>query len=337
MEFKYQYRKYSLIAMLLITGIAIFTESIPYLGGLLGAMTIYILLRKQMSFLVEKKKFRKSWAAILLLIETILFFLIPLSVIVILLVGKISSMEIDAQFIIDPAQRIVDFIKEKTGYNLFEVKNMSSVVSLIPRIGQYLMNGISSFAINIFVLIFVLFFMLIGGKKMEQYIYEILPFSNENKKEVLRETNLIVTSNAIGIPLLAIIQGGIALVGYYIFDAPAPWLLGILTAFATIIPMVGTTIVWLPVVVYMALTGNWTNAIGLMIFAVLIITQVDNLIRFILQKKMADTHPLITIFGVVIGLTLFGFMGVIFGPLLLSMFILLFNIFKKEYLGNNND
>ncbi|KAA6307369.1 hypothetical protein EZS27_040963, partial [termite gut metagenome] len=56
------------------------------------------------------------------------------------------------------------------------------------------------------------------------------------------------------------------------------------------------------------------------------------LIRFILQKKMADTHPLITFFGVVIGLSLFGFMGIIFGPLLLSVFLLCVNIFKKEYL-----
>ena len=65
----------------------------------------------------------------------------------------------------------------------------------------------------------------------------------------------------------------------------------------------------------------------MVLYCGLIVTNIDNLIRFILQKKMADTHPLITIFGVVIGLSLFGFMGVIFGPLLLSIFILFVNIF----------
>ena len=83
---------------------------------------------------------------------------------------------------------------------------------------------------------------------------------------------------------------------------------------------------------YLALSGDWTHAVGLLLYCGLIVTNIDNLIRFILQKKMADTHPLITIFGVVIGLSLFGFMGVIFGPLLLSIFILCVNIFKTQYL-----
>lgn len=78
-----------------------------------------------------------------------------------------------------------------------------------------------------------------------------------------------------------------------------------------------------PIAIYMALIGNWLQAIGLAAFGALVISQLDNLIRFIIQKKMADIHPLITIFGVVIGLSLFGFMGVIFGPLLLSLFFLL--------------
>ena len=82
----------------------------------------------------------------------------------------------------------------------------------------------------------------------------------------------------------------------------------------------------------MAMTGEWVNAIGLTAYALIIITNIDNLIRFVLQKKMADIHPLITIFGVVIGLSLFGFMGIIFGPLLLSIFILCVNIFKKGFL-----
>ena len=94
----------------------------------------------------------------------------------------------------------------------------------------------------------------------------------------------------------------------------------------------GTTLVWFPLAAYMAILGDWPHAIGLLLYCGLIVTNIDNLIRFILQKKMADTHPLITIFGVVIGLSLFGFMGVIFGPLLISIFILCVNIFKEQYL-----
>lgn len=107
---------------------------------------------------------------------------------------------------------------------------------------------------------------------------------------------MIVRSNAIGIPLLAVIQGGIATLGYYLFDVPSALLFGFLTCFATVIPIVGTALVWFPLAAYLALSGDWTHAVGLLLYCGLIVTNIDNLIRFILQKKMADTHPLITIF-----------------------------------------
>lgn len=164
---------------------------------------------------------------------------------------------------------------------------------------------------------------------MEQYVNDLLPFNDDNTQNVIHEINMIVRSNAIGIPLLAVIQGGVAMIGYWIFGAPNILFAGFLTCFASIIPMVGTALVWFPIAVYMALIGNWVQAIGLAIYGGAVISQLDNLIRFIIQKKMADIHPLITVFGVVIGLSLFGFMGVIFGPLLLSLFFLFVDMFKE--------
>ena len=333
---KETYWKNSLIVMILVLGIVIFIELIPFLGGLLGACTIYVLLRGQMCRLTGKRKMRRSLAAILLLGETILCFLVPLSLIVWMLLNKIQHLNLDPQTVIAPIEHISQLIEERTGYDLFQSGNIASVAAFIPKVGQYLMSGISSFSLNIFALIFVLYFMLIGGEKMEGYINDLLPFSDKNKKEVLDEIYLIVRSNAIGIPLLAIIQGAIALTGYYIFSVPSPLFFGVLTCFATIIPIVGTGLVWVPLTIYLALSGEWGMALGLLLYSVLVLAQVDNLIRFILQKKMADIHPLITIFGVVIGLPLFGFMGIIFGPLLLSMFILCIHIFKTEYLEKEN-
>ena len=283
-------------------------------------------------YLTQKKKIRKSVTAIILLIEAILCFLVPLSLAVWLLISKLQTVNVDTATFVDTITNLADWIRRKTEYDLLSKENISSIASILPGIGQFLMGGISSFAVNLFVLVFVLYFMLIGGTKMEQYIYELLPFSDSNKKHVMNEINMIVRANAIGIPLLAIIQGAIATLGYYLFDAPSALLFGFLTCFATVIPIVGTTLVWFPLAAYMAISGDWPHAIGLLLYCGLIVTNIDNLIRFILQKKMADTHPLITIFGVVIGLSLFGFMGVIFGPLLISIFILCVNIFKEQYL-----
>lgn len=332
MSLKEQYWKYSLITLILLLGVVILMKLTPFMGGILGALTIYILVRNQMRFLTLKKKMRRSLAAILILMETILCFLIPLGLVVWMVAGKVRDINLDPQSLIIPIENFSTLIREKTGYDLLKTDNLMNLVSVLPQIGQAIMKGISSLVINIFVLIFVLYFMLIGSRGMEKYIDEMLPFNARNKKLVLKGMNSIVKSNAIGIPLLAIIQGSLATIGYYIFQAPSPLLFGLLTCFATVIPIVGTGLVWLPLALYMGLSGDWVHAAGLLIYSFLAVTQVDNLIRLALQKKMADTHPLITIFGVVIGLSLFGFMGIIFGPLLLSMFLLFVDIFKKEYL-----
>ena len=329
---KEQYWKYSLIAIILVLGLILFLKLTPFMGGLLGACTIYIMLRKQMFYLTHKRHFGKGISAVLLLLETILCFLVPLSLVAWLLIHKLQTVNVDTQAFIHTITQLTDWVRTQTSYDLFDQKNISSVASILPSIGQFLMGGISSFTVNIGVLIIVLYFMLIGGKRMEQYIYEILPFNEENKKEVLTEIHLLVRSNAIGIPLLAVIQGMIASLGYYLFDAPSVLLFGFLTCFATIIPIVGTALVWIPLAAYMAISGDWPHALGLVLYCGLIVTNIDNLIRFILQKKLADTHPLITIFGVFIGLPLFGFMGIIFGPLLLSVFLVCVNIFKNQYL-----
>ena len=332
MSVKEQYWRYSLIAIIIVLGIVLFQQITPFLGGLLGALTIYILDRKQMIRLTTKRKMKRSTAALLITTEAVFFFLIPISLVVWMLVDKLQNLNLDPQSIIAPIEEIAGIIKSKTGYDVLGSDTTSFIVSALPRIGQAVMGGISSFVVNLFVLVFVLYFMLIGGIKMEAYVNAILPFNATNTEHVIHEINMIVRSNAIGIPLLAVIQGGVAMIGYFIFGAPNALLLGFLTCFATVIPMVGTGLIWFPVAVYMALTGDWPNAIGLAAYGGIIVSQLDNLIRFILQKKMADTHPLITIFGVVIGLSLFGFMGVIFGPLLLSLFFLFVDMFKREYL-----
>ena len=337
MSTKEQYWKYSLIVIILFMGIIIFRQITPFLGGLLGALTIYILVRGQMRYLVEKRKLKRSLSALLITAETIFVFLIPLGLTVWMVVNKLQDINLDPQTYIAPLQQVAEFIKEKTGYDVLGKDTLTFIVSILPRIGQIIMESISSLAINLFVMIFVLYFMLIGGKKMEAYVNDILPFNETNTQEVIHEINMIVRSNAIGIPLLAIIQGGVATIGYLLFGAPNILLLGFLTCFATIIPMVGTALVWFPVAAYLAISGDWFNAIGIAAYGAIVVSQSDNLIRFILQKKMADTHPLITIFGVVIGLPLFGFMGVIFGPLLLALFFLFVDMFKKEYLDLRNN
>lgn len=338
--FKERYWKYSLIIILVLLGIALFKYIVPYLGGLLGAITIYALVRKQMKRLTKRPKMKRGYAATLITIEVIFLCLIPLSFLVWIIIGQVQNLNLDTTALISQIDKYVLVIKAKTGYDILGSDTMSYIVSLIPDIIQTVMGEISTFAIDLLVIIFVLYFMLIGGEDMESYIKDLLPFNAANKAHVIHEIDLIIRSNAIGIPLVAIIQGSIATLGYLIFGVHDVVLVGLLTCVATVIPVVGTALIWVPIALVMAFNEHWLSAIGIMAYGILVVAQSDNYIRLVLQKKMADIHPLITIFGVVIGIEMFGFMGIIFGPLFLSLFILFLNMFKKEYLDrtiNNSD
>ena len=327
---KEQYWKYSLIIFIIGLGILLFRQAQPFMNGILGGFTLYILLRNFSNWL--QTKIKPLLAVWMITIGVTLIILIPVSLFSWAIVSQISGMHFDTQAIIQPAHQVIDIIEERTGFDLLSEKSLSFMVVQASSIGQKIMTGVSDLIVNLAVAIMLMFFMLWEGRKMEHYVSTIMPFEESNKREVLNKIQLMVRSNAIGIPLLAVIQGIISLGGYLLCDAPNPYLTALLTAFASIIPLVGTALIWIPVSIYFLIMGEWINALILLGYGGIIISQCDNLIRFLLQKKMANIHPLITIFGVVAGLPIFGFMGIIFGPLLVSLFLLFLDMFRKEYL-----
>lgn len=322
--------KYSLIIFIIGLGMLLFRQAQPFMNGILGGFTLYILLRNFSNWL--QTKIKPLLAVWMITIGVTLFILIPVSLFSWAIVSQISGMHFDTQAIIQPAHQVIDIIEERTGFDLLSEKSLSFMVVQASSIGQKIMTGVSDLIVNLAVAIMLMFFMLWEGRKMEHYVSTIMPFEESNKREVLNKIQLMVRSNAIGIPLLAVIQGIISLGGYLLCDAPNPYLTALLTAFASIIPLVGTALIWIPVSIYFLIMGEWINALILLGYGGIIISQCDNLIRFLLQKKMANIHPLITIFGVVAGLPIFGFMGIIFGPLLVSLFLLFLDMFRKEYL-----
>lgn len=336
-NFRERYGRYALFVLIFGLGATIFIELTPFLGGLMGAATLYVLLRGQMVFLTERRRWRPSAAAALLLVEAVLCFLVPLMLVGWMLVVHVQHFAADPQQLLHAVKNLSALLYERTGYDLWQERNMASLIAMLPRVGQYVLGGIVDFAVNIVVLLLVLYFMLTGGRAMEAYVRDLIPFDGGQRDDVIHEMHQIVRSNAIGIPLLAVVQGGVALVGYLIFGVPDPLFWGVLTCFATVIPIVGTALLWLPLAAYLALEGHWAAAVGLAAYGTLVVTHVDNLTRLVLQRRMADIHPLVTVFGVFVGLALFGFMGIIFGPLMLSLFFFCLHIFKRRYIDGRPD
>ena len=329
---KETYFKYSLVALILFLGWLIVSELWVLVNGLMGAFTVYVLVHSQMTYLTERWKMKSTFAAILIILEVVAIVFVPLYFVIWVLVSRIQDINVDIKQLIEMANHFIVLIQEKTEYDILSVSNIETAAGYLTKSVQFIITHVGGILITTVVMVFFLYFMLISRKTMESFIYSVMPFNDEDKHTVQKEVVLIVRSNAIAIPILAVLQGTIAVLGYWIAGVPSIILFGVLTAISTIIPIIGTSIVWFPLVVYLALTGNWIPAIGLLVYCVVIVYNVDYIFRLLLQKKLADIHPLITVFGVILGLNLFGFWGVIFGPLLLSMFFLLINIFKKEYL-----
>ncbi|MDR0349588.1 MAG: AI-2E family transporter [Tannerella sp.] len=335
MTLKEKYWKYSLIFLIILLGGITVRELWIFVNGLLGAFTLFVLVRKQMICLTEKRKLHKVLAAVLILLEIATIIILPVYLVSWIFITKVQTINLDLTALSDVIKHFDSLIQAKFGYNLFNADNLATITSFLTKAIQMIINQASGIIITATVMIFLLYFMLVGYKGIESYVYDLLPFNEENRNDVTKEIYRMVRSNAIGIPLLAIIQGIVAYIGYLIFGVPSAFIFALLTCFSTIIPIIGTGLVWVPLVIYFMLNGNWVQAIGLAIYSMVILTNIDNVIRFILQKKLADTHPLITVFGVILGLNIFGFWGVIFGPLVLSLFFLLIDIFKREYLDKD--
>jgi len=332
MDTKERYWRSMLILFIVFLGVILFKEFWHMFAGLLGAFTIYVLVRKQMFFLTEKKNMNKAVAALLVLFEVILCILIPTFLIVWLLLKKAKNIGLNPSEWVASIHKIVDTIQQKIGYDLLNIDNVHTITTYVVEATQIVLGEVSSFVINALVLLFILYFMLINGRKMEAYATDIVPFSQKNKKSILKEVHQMTVSNAIGVPLLAVTQGLVVSIGFLIFGVNNVFLLGLFSGFASIIPVIGSAIVWIPVCIYLAATGNWFAAVGLALYSLIVLIIIDNVVRLTTQKKLANTHPLITIFGVIMGLSLFGFWGVIFGPIMLSMFFICIDIFKREFI-----
>lgn len=327
------YFEITLLALILILAWILLPQTAPFINGILGSITLYMLLRRVNVRLT--RKLGSTNAALIITAVVTIFLILPLSLLLwyaIDLASSLKGVDLNIDAVTQRINSIVQLCKERFQIELISESTLGFVTKQITAVANMLMAGLNNFAINLFTALLLLFFLLKGGIGMEMYIARLLPFSDANKKVIIEKINLIVKSNAIGIPLLAILQGLVAALGYYICDIKNPLMFGIITGLCSIIPFVGTMLVWIPLALAQFLEGDSASALMLAAYGAIIISQCDNVLRFILQKKMADIHPLITIFGVIAGIPIFGFMGVIFGPLLISMFLMFIDIFARQYI-----
>ena len=325
-----------IILLLVLAGMVIMELS-SYLPGILGAVTLYILSRENYFQLVFKKKWKKGWAAFLFIIYYILLIGLPVYLAATLIMPKLNPILQDPSATLATVKKVLLTVQQKTGFNFTSEKSINSAADKATAFLPSLFSSTANVVTNIATMLFLLYYMLYSGSAMERMICKIIPLKDENISLLAAETKKTIKSNAIGIPLIALIQGFTAGIGYMIFGVKDALLWGFLTGLVSFLPIVGSMMVWVPLCVYMYATGQTGPATGLLLYSVIVTSNIDYIARITIMKKIGDVHPIISLFGIIVGLNLFGFVGLIFGPLLVNYVIVLFDIYMNEFVEKVSD
>ncbi|HEY2648849.1 MAG TPA: AI-2E family transporter [Puia sp.] len=325
-------RQFFFIVILVVMAIILFTNLKSFMPSFLGAITFYVLMRRQLKRLLAKG-WKPASAALILMLFSFILILFP----VFILINTVSSK---IGYVINHATEItsslVDFLKNmelRVGYHFMNadtIRNLSGMaLSELPLILGATVNSI----VALVVMYFLLYFMLTNCNKLEDWMDDVLPLRKDNLQRVRHQMNQMVISNAVGIPLIALLQGIAGLILYLILGIKEPLLWFALTAFTSILPLVGSSLAYVPLAIIQFASGDTTRGIIILIYGLGVIVTMDNVFRLWLQRRIGNVHPLITLFGVFVGVPLFGFIGLIFGPLLISIFILLMRIYRVEFIA----
>jgi predicted PurR-regulated permease PerM len=307
-----------------------------FITPFLGALIFFVLFRKMMNYMVDKRGWRSSTSAILIILLSFVIVLVPVITFSNLLYGKIIQIVSSPETIIGPLKVLDAKFLELSGRQLFSPE---MILTMQEKLGQIIPSFISKLFVllgNVGMMYFMLYYMLVQRDNMQKEVNNYLPFNHDNIKVLAEELESQTLSNSIGVPLIATIQGTAAGIGYWIFGMDEPIFWAVITAFASIIPIAGSTLIWAPAAIILMAANSLWMGLGLAAYGAIVVINIDNIARFTIQKKFADVHPLITVFGVILGLNLFGLPGLIFGPLMLSYFIIFIKMYRSVYVNNTN-
>jgi predicted PurR-regulated permease PerM len=321
----------------------------PFLSDLFIAMVMALVFHP---FYLKVKKILKGWeilSALVTIFFIILVFLIPVS----LLSGVITSQSLDLY------EKLSAGLKDGSFDNLLDFQSLNVaktldrfhlnipalhleefVGNILKTLSQFiysemavLAKGLVGILFDVIIVLFICFFLLIDGERFLEEIKVLNPLEGSHHDRIISQLERTLKATLKGSVIVAIVQGILGGVGFWLFQIPSSAFWGVCMVFSSVIPLVGTGIIWIPAALYLAFTSSFWTALGLALWGTLIIAGADNVLRPMLLKGKANLHPLLTFLSVLGGLLYFGFLGFILGPVVLSFLMTLFEIYKTEFLA----
>jgi len=338
-----QVNKARWIAVLALTAVALYLCWLmlkPFISVLQWATVLVVIfypIHKQIARRIKSR----SLSAFVSSALVIVVFVTPLILVSIALANEIGIVARDvpayvAQFI-NPATPVVGRLSGWI-HERFALHAQSSETFLIEQlrnagvvlIGQSfgVMGNILGGIVRAFFVVFTMYYLFRDGDQIVRSLPRALPFSSQQSEAIINRTTEVVSASVYGVVTIAMLQGMLGGMAFWVLGVPSPILWAVVLAFICMIPIAGSFFVWLPISIYLMLTGHWTKAILLITWGVLVISTIDNFLRPRLIKNQTKLHELFVFFSVLGGISLFGLVGIVMGPVVLAITLGLLSTFK---------
>jgi len=222
----------------------------------------------------------------------------------------------------------------RTKVELLLQRTTEGLASTLTAMFPTIVAGIAHVATSLFVMFFVMYYIFVNIHYIFIRSAEFLPFKQPNAIWVMREFEHISRAILIGQFLISSLQGLMGGIGFLIFGLHDAVLWGLVMAVLSLVPLVGTSLVWLPASLYLVAQGDYFSGVGLFLWGFVVVSHIDNFVRPKLGRKLGDINPIVMVLGAFAGLQFFGIVGVVVGPFLLAFFLLLLQVYRQEYLGH---
>jgi predicted PurR-regulated permease PerM len=324
-------------ASILILALAAFLvyALIPYADAFFGAIILYNIFKPLYLRLTEKWRLEKTLAAVAVIVFSAVLITLPFLYTMGLLINEVKGLVANIDVLskgLDAANQIIP------GIALGDM-----IKSEITNIGQLIRDqmltmilGLTHTLVIITIMYFILYYLLINHHRLHAMAVSISPFNEKNTRRLAQEVSSVTRSTLISQVGVGILHGILLAAGFYFFGIPEPVFWGFLGAILSMLPVFGTPMIWVPAGILKLSSGDILAGTGILVWGAML-TNVDSLIRPLIQFKVSRMHPLISIIGFFIGITYFGILGIVVGPLLLSYFFLMFEMFKEEYLQKGEE
>jgi len=332
--FTYKQRNQINLLIIIVLGCIIAYSLQGIFGSILSTLVLYTILRPMFIYMVEVKALNRSFSAILLLFISILLIVLPFYALSSMVIEKIAELQNDPSYFKNTLFKLKHLIPIRGDMQALVEDGIRKAGVWATGLFPSLISGAFNIILGLLLMYFLLYFMLVERKKFESALLKYAPFRSQNAHRFAEEMRNTTYANVLGQGFIALVQGSLVGLSFYVLGYKDPVFWGVITTFISFVPVLGPPVVFAPAALMQIADGNNFAGWAMLIFGFVVIINIDNVLRFMIAKRVGNIHPIITVIGVVIGIPIFGILGLVFGPLLLSYFVLLIKIYETSALAS---